>query len=190
MNKLTSAPRLALMLLVLLAVGCASSPRVTTDSDPAADFSRYRSFAFHEPLAVESQGYATPASDRMKAAARREMEARGYVYSESAPDLRVNINAYLSERSDVVNMPTLQHGFYYSYRARSYIAVPYWSNRSEVYHYTEGTLNVDLVDARARRLVWEGVAVGRMARLKPAERAQRIDDTMAEIFAHYPHRAR
>lgn len=190
MNKLTSVPRFALMLLVLLAVGCASSPRITTDTDPSADFSRFSTFAFHEPLAVESQGYATPASERMKSAARREMESRGYRYDEASPDLWVNINAYMNERTDVVSMPTLQHSFYYSYRARSYVAVPYWTNRSDVYNYTEGTLNVDLVDARARRLVWEGVAVGRVARLKPAERAERIDRTMAEIFAQYPHRAR
>lgn len=190
MNLPISAMRLALLLLVMLTVGCASSPRITTDSDPSADFSRYRTFAFHEPLAVESQGYATPASERMRSAARQQMEARGYVYSESAPDLWVNINAYMSERTDIVSTPTLQHSFYYSYRARSYVAVPYWTNRSDVYNYTEGTLNVDLVDARARRLVWEGVAVGRMARMTPADRAQRIDSTMAEIFARYPHRAR
>ena len=51
------------------------------------------------------------------------------------------------------------------------------------------SLNVDLVDAREKALVWEGVAVGRMARLKPAERAARIDSTIADIFAEYPHRA-
>lgn len=183
------ALRLGLGLLVLLAAGCATGPRITTDADPAADFSQYRSFAFHEPLAVERDGYATPASERMKAAARQQMESRGYVYDPAAPDLRVNINAYMNERSDLVSTPYLQHNFYYSYRARSYIAVPYWTHRTDVYRYTEGTLNIDLVDAREKRLVWEGVAIGRMARLKPAERAQRIDATVAGIFAEYPHRA-
>ena len=174
--------------LVALA-GCATGPRITTDTDPSADFAGYRTFAFYEPLAVETKGYSTPSSQRMKSATRREMESRGYVYDEAAPDLQVNINAYVDERTDVYITPQVETALYYSYRARSYVAVPYWTNRTDVYRYAEGTLNVDLVDARERALVWEGVAVGRMSRLKPAERAARIDSTIADIFAEYPHRA-
>jgi hypothetical protein len=188
MNRLL--PRLFLLMLVALLAGCVSTPRITSDTDPSADFSRYRTFAFHTPLAVESRGYATPASTTMRAAARREMEARGYVYDERSPDLLVNINAYLSERTDVYSVPEMHYGMYYSYRANAYFAVPYWSERANVRRYTEGTLNIDLVDADARRLVREGVAVGRMSRLQPAERSARIQQTIAEIFARYPHRAR
>jgi hypothetical protein len=181
---------LALASLFLLLAGCATGPRISTDSDPAADFSRYRTFAFHAPLAIERDGYSTPASSVMKEAARREMEARGYIYDADAPDLLVNINAYLNQRSDVVTMPEVRYNYYYSYRNNAYVAVPYTTDRTNVYNYTEGTHNIDLVDARERRLVWEGIAVGRMARLKPAERNARIQQTIAEIFAEYPHRAR
>ncbi|HEU0152926.1 MAG TPA: DUF4136 domain-containing protein [Arenimonas sp.] len=179
---------LALLSMILLA-GCATGPRISTDADPSADFGNYRSFAFYSPLAVETDDYSTPSSSRMKAAVRRELESRGYVYDEASPDLMVNINAYVDERTDVYSTPQVETALYYSYRARSYVAVPYWTNRTDVYRYTEGTLNVDLVDAREKALVWEGVAVGRMSRLKPAERAARIDSTIAEIFAEYPHRA-
>ena len=105
------------------------------------------------------------------------------------PDLWVNLNAYMQERTDVSTIPTVDYNYYYSYRARSYFAVPYWHDQTHVSQYTEGTLNVDLVDRQKNRLVWEGIAVGRMARLKPDERAARIDATMAEIFARYPYRA-
>lgn len=189
MKLTTGALRLALLLLVVLVAGCATGPRITTDTDPSADFSRYSSFAFFEPLAIEDKGYATPNSKRMKAAARRELEARGYVYDEAKPDLLVNINAYINERQDVVSTPYLQHNLYYSYRFRGYVSSPYWVNRTDVYSYTEGTLNVDLVDAREKQLVWEGVAVGRMANTKPSERDTRINQAIGEIFAKYPHRA-
>lgn len=182
-------PRLALLSMLLLLGACASGPRISTDFDPQVDFSRYRSFAFHDPLAVERDGYATPASRTMREAARREMEALGFVYDDAAPDLRVNINAYMSERAEVVALPEVRHAFYYSYRARAYVAAPYWTERTQVYNYTEGTLNIDLVDARERRLVWEGVAVGRVARLKdPAERAARIDRAIAAILGAFPPR--
>jgi hypothetical protein len=86
-------------------------------------------------------------------------------------------------------MPEVNYAYYYSYRANAYFAMPFWGERTSVHRYREGTLNVDLVDARGKRLVWEGVAVGRVARLKPADREQRINTTIGEIFAQYPHRA-
>ncbi|TYT26016.1 DUF4136 domain-containing protein [Luteimonas viscosa] len=176
--------------VALLLAGCATGPRISTEADPEADFSRYRSFGFYSPLAIEKEGYSSAASERMKAAARAQMEARGYVFTSEQPDLWLNINAYAQQRTDVSSMPTVDYAYYYSYRARGYYVVPYWRDRTDVYRYTEGTLNVDLVDAARNRLVWEGIAVGRVSRGKdPAERNARIDSTMAEIFAEYPYRA-
>lgn len=183
------ALRFATLLLVLLATACATGPRISSDSDPNADFSRYRTFAFYTPLAMEKRGYATFGSQRAKDSVRRQMESRGYVYSANEPDLWVNINAYLNERTDVISTPDVRFAYYYNYRAGAYFAAPFWSERTDVHRYTEGTLNIDLVDAREKRLVWEGIAVGRMARMQPQERAARTDQTIAEIFAQYPHRA-
>ena len=176
-----------LFMLALLA-GCATGPRISTEADPEADFARYRTFAFYSPLAIEKDGYSSAASERMKASARAQMEALGYQYSDK-PDLWLNINAYTERRTDVSSYPTVDYGYYYSYRHRAYFAVPYWNERTQVYRYTEGTMNVDLVDARQKRLVWEGVAVGRVANMRPEQRAQRVNSTIAEIFANYPHRA-
>lgn len=179
----------ALLGAVLLA-GCATGPRIATEADPEADFSRYRTFGFYSPLAIEKEGYASAMSERMKAAARAQMESRGYVFTADKPDLWVNINAYTERRTDVSSMPTVDYAYYYSYRARAYYAVPYWRDQTQVYRYTEGTLNIDLVDAARNRLVWEGIAVGRVTNTKdPAQRDARIDSTMAEIFARYPYRA-
>src|SRR5690606_11287898 len=152
---------------------------VTSEVDPAADFARYRSFAFYQPLAMEDKGYATMTSNRIKAAARRQMEARGYVYDQSSPHLRVHLNAYLPARTDVSPWPDIDYDVYYSYRARRYVAVPYWRERAQVHSYTEGTLNVDIVDADRNALVWTGAAVGRVGRA--ADDQARIDAAMAEI---------
>jgi len=182
--------RSLLLAFVLLLAACATGPRISSEVDPQADFGRYRSFAFYSPLAIEAQGYSTPTSSRIKAAARAQMEARGYAYDPASPDLWVNLNAYLRERQDVTTMPEVDYAFYYSYRARSYVAVPYWRDRTDVRRYTEGTLNVDLVDARQNRLVWTGVAVGHASRAAtPEERGAKIDAAMADIFARYPYRA-
>jgi hypothetical protein len=182
---------LVALLGALVLAGCATGPRIATEADPEADFSRYRTFAFYSPLAIEKEGYTSAFSERLKEAARREMEARGYVYSSDSPDLWLNINAYTQQRTDVSTIPSVDYAYYYSYRARAYYAVPYWYDRTNVYRYTEGTLNVDLVDVERNRLVWEGVAVGRVSgkTRDVAERNAKIDSTMAEIFSRYPYRA-
>jgi hypothetical protein len=183
------ARRLLLALAFALLAGCATGPRISSEADPRADFSAYRSWAFYAPLAIEGEGYSTPATSRMKDAVRAEMQARGYDYRAEDPDLWVNLNAYMEPRADVSSMPYVDYAYYYSYRARGYVAVPYWNERVNVHRYTEGTLNIDIVDARRNALVWEGIAVGRVANLKPAERDARIDRTVAEVFARYPYRA-
>ena len=175
--------------LLLLLAACASTPRVASQADPSADFSRYRSFAFFSPLALDQHGYTTITSNRIRASVRTQMEARGYVFDEANPDLWVNLNAYLQDKTQVTTMPEVDYDYYYSYRARSYVAVPYWRDRTDVRQYTEGTLNVDVVDARQKRLVWEGVAVGTVGRMKPEQRGERIDAAVAAIFADYPYRA-
>ncbi len=172
-----------------LLASCASGPRISSEHDPAADFSKYRTFSFYSPLAIESQGYTTLTSARLRSAARAQLESRGYVYDEKSPDLWLNINAYMQEKTDVVSMPDVDYNYYYSYRSRRYVAVPYWYDRTNVYQYTEGTLNFDLVDARRNQLVWEGIAVGRVGKSKPEERAARLDQAVNDIFARYPYRA-
>lgn len=188
-RMLPPAARLLTVFALAFLAGCATGPRITAEADPRADFSQYRTWAFYSPLAVEKEGYATPASTRMKDAVRAQMASRGYVYSEADPDLRVNLNAYMERRTDVSSTPYVDYTYYYSYRAGRYFAVPFWHDRTHVYRYTEGTVNVDIVDAERNALVWEGVAVGRVANLKPADRDARIDSTIAEIFAQYPYRA-
>ena len=173
----------------LLLAGCATGPRITTETDPRADFAGFHTWAFYEPLAVESYGYETATSEIVKRAVRREMEARGYAWNAENPDLWVNVSAYMQRRTDVSSIPTVDHAYYYSYRHRAYFAVPFWHDRTHVRRYTEGTMNVDLVDARQNRLVWEGIAVGRVGNITAENREGHINQTIAEIFSRFPHRA-
>lgn len=179
---------LAACSLAILA-GCATGPRITTDADPEADFARYRSWAFYQPIAMEQSGYSTFMTERIRADVRREMEARGYTYDEQSPDLRVNFQGVVQEKTDVYSVPRSDVQYFYSYRARSYYAVPFWYDETQVNQYTEGTLTIDLVDAARNRLVWTGAAIGRVTRKAPQERAMEIDRAIGEIFLRYPYRA-
>ena len=181
-------PALAALLALLLAA-CTTGPRVRTDADPAADFSQYTTYAFYDPLAMEESGYTNYLSDRIKQSIRREMEARGYRFDESDPDLLVNSQAVIRERADVYSVPRMDVQYFYSYRARSYFAVPVWYDQARVSEYTEGTLTVDLVDADRNHLVWTGDAIGRVTQESPQERARAANEAIAAIFMQFPYTA-
>lgn len=177
------------LIAALVLASCATGPRVRTDYDPTADFGKYQSWGFYKPIAMEESGYSSWISDRIKDNVRREMEARGYRYTESNPDLLVNFQGIVREKTDVWTMPRTDYQYFYSYRSRAYFAVPVWYDQTQVSQYTEGTLTVDLVDADRNRMVWTGAAIGRVVNRTPAQKMAEVDAAIAGIFAQYPYRA-
>jgi hypothetical protein len=173
--------------VVALLASCATGPRIRTEMDPEADFSRYRSYAFYEPLAMEESGYTTYLTERIRTSIRREMDARGYRFDAASPDLRVNFQAVVQEKTDVYSMPRTDVQYYYNYRRRHYVGVPVWYDETHVSRYSEGTLTIDLVDAQRNRLVWTGDAIGRVVQRTPQERAAAADQAVASIFVQLPH---
>ncbi|MCZ7654547.1 MAG: DUF4136 domain-containing protein [Rhodocyclaceae bacterium] len=101
--------KLALCALVLsVLAGCASGPSIRVDGDPSVDFGAYRSFGFFEPLATDKAGYSTLLTARLKDAARREMQAKGYSYDEANPQLRLNFNVNLVDKTGGPHFPQRQ----------------------------------------------------------------------------------
>lgn len=175
--------------LLGLLTACVTGPMVRTDFDPEADFARYKTWAFYKPIAMEESGYSTFLTDRIKADVRREMDARGYGYDETSPDLRVNFQGIVQDKTDVYSFPRSDFQYFYSYRARSYFALPVWYDQTQVSHYREGTLTIDLVDAARNRLVWTGAAIGRVTQKTPQERAAEVDRSINAIYLQFPYRA-
>ena len=183
MKRIAIFPALAVAGLLS---ACASGPSIRSDYDHSADFASYRSFGFMSTLGTDKAGYSTLLTERLKTAARGQMEMRGYTYTEQSPDLLINFNAKLQQKTEVtpaVPMP------YYGYRAGFYGGWPGYGWGNDVYQYTEGTLNIDLVDARRKQLVWEGVSAGIVDNAAAAASPQKVETSVAQIFSRYPFRA-
>ena len=175
-----------IMSLALLA-GCASSPKIHSLMDKDADFSRYKTYAFAQQLGTAGGGYSSLVTKYLRTSITRELDKRGYQQS-SEPDLIVNFYVQRQEKVQVRTSPSssaYRHG-YYGYRAGVYSPWPHYASETRVTQYSEGTLNVDLVDARQRQLVWEGVAVGRVPKDVPEDLDVRIDKVVNQIFEKYP----
>jgi hypothetical protein len=160
------------------------------DQDPAASLPSYGTFGFFTPLATDEAGYSTLLSARLKDATRHELERRGYVYEESNPDLLVNFNVNVTDKTEVRSSPSMSVGYgYYGYRGGMYGAWSGYPYDVETTNYKLGTLTIDVVDADRKALVWQGVAEGRVTKKVLENPAPAVDASVTQIFARFPQRS-
>lgn len=174
--------------LILLLSACSSGPQIKSDYDQSVDFSQYRTYNFFERLSIEDPNYSTIYGSIFRQAISREMESRGYTRSED-PDLLINVSARLQEKTDVRTTTDPFPAPYYGYRRGFYD--PWYGYgygiSTHVSQYTEGTVNIDVVDARAKKMVFEGVGVGRLREDRTNEEVREaINSAVAEMFKGYP----
>jgi hypothetical protein len=167
----------------LLITACSSGPKIYTNQDPTVDFGNYKTFGFQSQLGTDNDRYGSLASQYLKAATVREMEARGYKQSAN-PDMIVNFSVNTEEKIRTTQSPTA--GGYYGYRGYGAWG-GYGGTETRVTQYTEGTVNVDLVDARKSQLIWEGVIVGKVTDEVRENLAAVCNEVVTEIFASYPY---
>ena len=192
MNQTNSAMRRMRGLLIgvmLLAIGaCASTPNKVTNAAPGVDFNQYSTFGFFSPLATDEQGYESLVSNFLKVAAAQQMDSRGYSYSET-PDLKINFYLHSKEKITSRTVPSMSG--YYMYRDPFFydpwLGHPTYETRID--QYTEGTLNIDVVDAKTKKLVWEGMVSGRVTDTAVRSLEKTVDGAVAEIMADFPRRS-
>lgn len=183
---------LAVAASLLVLGGCASGPDVRVEYDRSANFTQYQTFGFVSPLGTDRNGYQSMASQYLTAAAQREMEARGMRLVSSNPQLLVNFNTALAEKMRVTATPVpvvgvgIGYGGYYGYRAGMYGAWPLYQDQTTVTPYQEGTLNIDVVDAARKQLVWEAVVTDIVTQDMQDNLQPTLDAAVATAFAQYP----
>jgi hypothetical protein len=175
--------------LAALLVACESKPTIRANYDKATDLSTFQTYSFVPELGTTRAGYSSLITTYFKDAIRREMDARGYQYVDSQPDLLVNFNANSRENVDIRSTPGPSMG-YYGYRAGMYAAGPiYGGTEVDTVRYKVGTANVDVVDANKRQLIWEGLAEGKLTDKMMKDPQAAINAIVGEMFAKFPGKA-
>jgi hypothetical protein len=178
--------------ILALLTACASSTKIQSDYDRSVDFSQYKTYGYFSPMGIENPNYSSLLGQMFRDAIDAQMQARGYVRSAN-PDLLFNVSARLEDKTRVTTMSDpMMYGGYYGYRGGLYD--PWggygYGTTTHVSQYTEGTVNVDMVDPKMKRMLWEGIAIGRVdEKRKSNELRQDIMDGVAEMFEGYPFRA-
>lgn len=186
-----TVPLLASLLAALLA-GCATGLSVRSDEDPAADFSRYRTWNFFDPMGVEG-GYNSPIfGELFREAITREMEERGYRLAADA-DLMINVTLRSDDKVKVSTYTTpYMSGAYYERPGGAYygsslgVGVGVGQRTTKT---TEVSVFIDLVDKEKQQISWQGVAVTDASDKVAQQLRDAIFTAVNRVYDLYPHTA-
>lgn len=179
---------LALPLLALLFLSSCVSVRVLSDYDKEANFNDYKTYAFYK-TGIDKAHISDLDKKRILKAIDANMGSRGMVKAQD-PDLLISIFTKEREQVDVYNnywggmygwgwSPWYWGGYGYG---------PGWGwNSPAVSTRTQGSLYIDLIDAKNKELVWQGKGVGTLNNTKNIEKKEeRIREFVSEILQQYP----
>ena len=165
----------------LLLAGCASQPQTYSSADQSVDFRAYQTYGFMSELKTDGEDYQSIESTYLKNAVAREMEKRGF--SKSAkPDLLVNFTIQAKEKVRSRSVPVA--GVY---------GDPYWdygyygtAYQTRIDQYTEGHLNIVVLDPKEEKLVWQGSTRGRITAKLEQDMHGTLNDAVNEVFQQFP----
>jgi Domain of unknown function (DUF4136) len=176
---------------VALIGACANSPTIHRETNPAATFSSYKTFGFLSPLATDKFPYESLLTQHLKDATRASMESKGYVFSASSPDLLLNFYVNIQDVQEVRTTPGapayVGYGYpggYYGYRSGYYRV--FNSATVETVNYKQGTLTIDLVDAKQKVLAWTATAEGRISSDALKNPGPAIDTLVTNLMSPLP----
>jgi uncharacterized protein DUF4136 len=171
---------------LLVAAGCAGQ-QVTTDYSPATPFSQFRTYALVTPPDTGGQQLL---DQRVRNAVEAQLTAKGLT-----PANRDSADVYVG-----YGMVDKTHTDIYTYRDgwgwgsgwgwrywRWGVAWPTTTHR-QIETYTDGTVVVNLVDAKTKQVVWEGKAADAVSLpvSNPVRATKDVDAAVAKLFTKYP----
>ncbi|HET8542715.1 MAG TPA: DUF4136 domain-containing protein [Anaeromyxobacter sp.] len=180
--------RLSALVLAAALAGC-STLKVSTEYDPTAPYATYKTYAW---LAVTPGPEQAPpirnpvVAAQVMAAVDREMKAKGLVLTklEENPDFLVTVHGWSQSRIEVTNYGYGYAGTY-AYGYGPYRPVmPVGSTAVDTY--TDGTMLLDLVDAKTKKLVWRGTASDTFSSPTPDSVKKAVDEAVRQLMGAYP----
>ena len=163
---------------LLLILSSCSSVRVNSDYDKNVDFNQYKTYAFQK-RGVDKVEISDLDKKRILRAIDVEMTKKGFTKSET-PDLLINI--FTKEREQIdVNQYNTNWGYGWGWGWNPYL----WGGQTYVTSSTEGTLYIDLVDAKKKELVWQGEGEGVLTK-DTHKKDEVIKEFVTKILEQYP----
>jgi hypothetical protein len=168
-----------LVIPVLLLLSC-SSLEMSTHHDPEADFSSYASYAWIEP--AEDASWRPPAhlDRRLRRVIGEILDEKGFKRAVALPqaDLLLVYYASVERELRVTSIPYGNAPYQYGY----WYGAPYGS--VDVRRCAKGTVLLDIIDRKAKQLVWSGQVTSAIQRANPP--GEKIAEVARKLLASFP----
>lgn len=166
-----------LSLLFIVTLTSCSSVRVNADYDKKANFENYRTFAYLKS-GIDKAEISDLDKKRILYAIDDVLISKGFTKSEN-PDMLISIFTKERERVDVMNNWGFGWGWGWGWN-------PWWgANFTSVSTTPEGTLFIDIIDAKTKELIWQGQGTGYLTE-DVNKKDQRIKEFVTKILEQYP----
>src|ERR1700719_3947065 len=174
--------KLQRMVLILMGVmfvfaGRLSAQQVKTDYDHNANFTQYKTYSWEQvktkdPLFV----------DRIKSAVNAALTSKGWTEVPSGGDVSI---IAIQTTQDQQTLNTFYDGFGGGWGWRRFGGGGFGEPTTTEQDYKEGTLVLDLYDAKTKQLIWRGSAEG-MVSNKAEKNEKNLDKSVAKMFKKFP----
>jgi hypothetical protein len=153
---------------------------INTEHDPYVDFSSYKTFnwmpeksAPRNPLLVK----------RLKFVVENELEAKG-IQPADEPEILIS---YYGHREDLTSQYQVESTNFWGNYGNLYGGSAYRTFDTVTIKYTEGSLVLDLVDAKTRQLIWQARIEGIV---DDADPGRQLEKALKKAFKGFPPSAR
>src|SRR6202140_1332209 len=175
MKSIRSTAVCAMFFLIVL--GAAFAQQVKTDFDHQANFSQYKAYSCQEIKPPNSLWDA-----RIKNAVDAQLSAKGWTQVDSGGDVAiVAIKTTQTQRS----LQTFYDGMGGGWGWRRFGGGGFGEATTTEQDYKEGTLVVDLYDAKTKQLIWRGSAEDTLSS-KADKNEKNLDKGVAKMFKKFP----
>lgn len=177
MNLRTS--RIAALPLLLLAA-CFTA-KVQSKADPQANFGALHTYAWlpKRDVAPQDPRFDNGVVDaRVRRSGNDTLYAKGYeLTTDNDPDFLIAFRITTKDIAGDNQIPD-----YYGYFPIAWGGIGFYSSEVQ-----EGTMIIDAVDARTKKMIWRGVGEGSISPdAEPGERLERVSATVAKILSQFP----
>ena len=172
--------RTALALVLVAIAGC-GGPKLTIDPDyePSTDFSKYKSWAWLPGMKVSDKDIDNLTEQRIRSAIEAELPRHGLAKAGENPDIHAAFHISLRQKVEA-SRATVSLGYGWG---PAHVGV----SKNPTRTINEGTLVLDLVDAKTKTLIWRSTANGSVdPNSTPEERSARINEVVGHMLADYP----
>ncbi len=174
-----------------LMVGCATKPRVATDYEDGYNFSALKTFSVKETKQDSKENLlVSPFTlSHIHSLVSSELSKRYQITNgDAVPDFYVSYHVVVEEKLDAHNYDEL-YGFGYWGRGYRYPSAMFYHPGfgGEITVYNQGSLIIDMVDAKTQQPIWRGVSEKRLNKsLSPQKQRQILAGAVMEVIAQFP----